>query len=124
MVKWANERVYPSAKEPQSYSEKVDMPKDKVSIDITMDSQWRATKGHPDCDRAGYWQNGGSELCTLYVTVECGEGEQMCAYKVELELFEENTEEGELGAEVKAMPAWYIPRDQDYVDVSVSYIEH
>lgn len=48
----------------------------------------------------------------------------MCAFKIELELFEQNTAEGDLGAPVTASPALYIPRDQDYVDVSVGFAEH
>ena len=63
-----------------------------------------------DCDYAGYWNNGGNEQCTVYIAVECQELEEMCAYKVRVQLFEA-TQDGSIGDSVSRKPARYIPKD-------------
>ena len=83
-----------------------------------MSSFWRATEGHPDCDYAGYWEDGGNELCTLYMAVECLEDEKMCAFSIQLELIDE------VETETKLMPPRYIPNDVDYTDVELVYDFH
>ena len=83
-----------------------------------MDTVWRATEGHPDCDYAGYWASGGNQLCTIYIAVECDQVDPMCAFKVQVQLYESAADGGEI---VTRRPARYIPKDQDYVDVRVPY---
>jgi hypothetical protein len=84
MVKYENERVLPNSKLPISYDKKVELTASRNSVFIDMDKKWRSTEGHADCDFAGYWQDGGSEACTLYIGVECQELEEMCAFKISL----------------------------------------
>ena len=70
MVKLANERLLPTSAIPQSYDQKVELQggQNSVHIDMTMAQRYEA---NPDCDFAGYWSNGGNELCTVYIAVEC-----------------------------------------------------
>jgi len=84
MVKYANERVLPDSNMPLSYDNKVELTGSKNAVYIDMNKKWRSTEGHADCDYAGYWQNGGSETCALYIGVECQELEEMCAFKITL----------------------------------------
>lgn len=37
-----------------------------------------------DCDKAGYPQNGGNKMCTVFIGIECPGS--VCAYKIYLEL--------------------------------------
>ena len=123
LVKWSNERVYPVSDDYESYDAKVESASNRASVYIDMERWWRASEGTPDCDQAGYWQNGGDTQCTLYIGVECPEGEPMCAYKIKLQVFtgaERDQEPGELYPYELPM---YIPRDQDYVDVTVPYAQ-
>lgn len=92
MVKLANDRILPTTAIPQSYDRKVELTggTNSVYIDMTMEERYEA---NPDCDYAGYWSDGGNELCTVYIAVECQELEDMCAYKVRMQLFE-NTANG------------------------------
>ena len=119
MVKLANDRILPTSAIPQSYDRKVELTggTNSVYIDMTMEQRYEA---NPDCDFAGYWSDGGNELCTVYIAVECQELEDMCAYKVRMQLFE-NAANGSSGKAVTARPARYVPLDQDYVDVTVPY---
>ena len=71
MVKFANDRVEPSSKIPQSYDAKKELSPGVWEVSIDMDKTFRATEGHPDCNYAGYWQNGGAKLCTAFIAVEC-----------------------------------------------------
>ena len=71
MVKFANNRVEPSSSIPQSYDAKKELTPGVWEVSIDMHKTFRATEGHPDCNYAGYWQNGGSKLCTAFIAVEC-----------------------------------------------------
>ena len=53
----------------------------------------------------------------MYIAVECQDLEDNCAYKVRVQLLEA-TATKDL---VTRTPARYIPRDQDYVDVTIPY---
>ena len=92
MVKLANERVLPTSVVPQSYDEKVELTGNRNSVHIDMNMETRY-ENNPDCDFAGYWSNGGNELCTVFIAVECQELEDMCAFKVSVELFEATEDE-------------------------------
>ena len=121
MVKLSNDRALPSSAVPQSYDQKVELNGGSNSVHIDL-SKAQRYEANPDCDFAGYWSNGGNEFCTLYIAVECQELEDMCAFKVSLQLFE-FTSDGSLGKPVTAKPARYVPNDQDYVDVTVPYVK-
>ena len=71
MVKHSNERILPNSNDPTTFDTKVELEKGQNSVYIDMDRQFRATEGHPDCEYAGYWANGGNEQCTMYLAVEC-----------------------------------------------------
>jgi len=121
MVKMANERVMSNSAVAQSYDEKVELTGSVNTVHISMNKDERYG-ANPDCDYAGYWSKGGNELCTLYIAVECQELEDMCAFKVRIQLYEAS-QDGSLFEIVENKPARYIPRDQDYVDVNVKYSE-
>jgi len=55
------------------------------------------------------------------MAVECGVGEEMCAYKIKLQLFEYSKSVKRIGDEVKHRPPMYVPKDQDYTDVTVPF---
>lgn len=123
LIKYANNKVFPMSSDPLTYDKKISLSGSKVITSFSMSKEWRASEGHPDCDYAGYWQNGGSQICTLYIGVECQELEEMCAFKIKLELFETldgATEE----TPVLKTPPKYLTNDQDYLDVDVRYRRH
>mmetsp|Transcript_8141 Transcript_8141/g.9779 ORF Transcript_8141/g.9779 Transcript_8141/m.9779 type:complete len:146 (-) Transcript_8141:1966-2403(-) len=84
-----------------------------------MHHKWRYKEANRNCRESGFWRKGGSELCSLYIVVECGVGEEMCAYTLSLQLFEYTKNSRRIGNEVTQLPM-FVPRDQDYVDVIVS----
>ena len=121
MVKLADRRPNIWSGNPHSYDERVETTGQGYSATIDMHSKWRYKEANRQCQDNGYWKKGGSELCTLYIAVECGLGEEMCAYTLSLELFEYTSNSRQVGEPVAALPPLYIPRDQDYVDISVAY---
>jgi hypothetical protein len=46
---------------------------------------------NPLCEKAGY-NNGtaGNEVCGIYMGVQCQENDQMCAFKLNLKVYEDN----------------------------------
>jgi hypothetical protein len=49
---------------------------------MTLDHDTRMSVD-PTCENAGYAnQTGGNEVCGIYIAVQCGEGEEICAYKL------------------------------------------
>ena len=85
----------------------------------------------PDCDYAGYYIEGGREYCGIYIGVECGPDDVMCAFRISLELLEwtedfsvfQDEDATSQRIPVSPLPPRYIPRDQDYVDGVVRYNE-
>lgn len=106
--------------DPYSYDARYDSNGDGYSATIDLHQKWRYKEANKNCQDNGYWRKGGSELCTLYITVECGVAEEICAYTLSLQLFEYTQNSRRIGAEVVPSPPMYVPRDQDYVDVTVA----
>ena len=120
MVKLTSNREIMTSAVRLSYDQKIELNEDVWSVEISMDKQWRASEGHPDCDYASYWQDGGSDDCVLYMAVECQESEEMCGFKISLTLETVSETTGEVEP-ISLTPARYIPKDQDYVDAVVPF---
>lgn len=55
------------------------------------------------------------------MAVECSIGEEVCAYKIKLEVFEYTKSLKRIGEPVKHRVPTYVPKDQDYTDLMVPY---
>lgn len=86
---------------------------------ITLDSALRQSI-NPLCEQAGY-NNGtaGNQNCGIYIGVKCGEGESVCAYKVNLQAFEEDDQ----NSMVHYSPS-YITWNKDYLNGAVPAGSH
>ena len=75
---------------------------------MTLDHDTRMSVD-PTCENAGYAnQTGGNEVCGIYIAVQCGEAEEICAYKLELTVYNDTQ------IVPKTMPR-YITWDQEYI---------
>lgn len=130
MVKFKDHVVLPVSTEPNTFDEKRELDENHDFVEMWLHRDLRARED-PDCDLAGYYIAGGREYCGIYIGVECHDDDVMCAFKINLELFEwtedfsvfQDEEETTQRIQVDPYPPRYIPKDQDYVDGIVSYGE-
>ena len=120
--------MLPKSDQPNTYDQKLQTDDNNEFVQMWLHRDIRARED-PDCDFAGYYIAGGREYCGIYIGVECGENEPMCAFTIELDLLEwtedftvfqdEELTQERIFAEPK--PPRYIPKDKDYVDGLVGY---
>lgn len=87
MVKIKGHKIWPETTKPESYDFKEQLTDDIGRQFITLYPDTRFYED-PDCLYAGFAQDGGSELCGIYIGIECGYGEDNCAFRLLVELFD------------------------------------
>jgi len=87
MVKFKDHVVLPQSSLPNTFDEKRELDEHHDYVEMWLHKELRARED-PDCDIAGYYRDGGSEYCGIYIGVECHEDDVMCAFEIKLELYE------------------------------------
>ena len=118
MVKFKNSAMLPTSEFPNTYDQKLEIDESNSYVKMWLHKEIRARE-EPNCDFAGYQLEGGREYCGIYIGVECGDEDYMCAFRINLELLEwtedftvfQDEQATQQKIPVSPLPPRYIPKD-------------
>ena len=86
MVKIKGHRVLSDSIKHETYDFKEQLSEELRRVELVLTPDLRFQE-NPDCLYSSYYDDGGSQMCGVYITVECGADEEVCGYVISLESF-------------------------------------
>jgi len=110
VVKLSRSPAYPQSSDPSSYDFRKESEDPNEVEQISLDLEKRQMIDI-DCDKAGYPDNGGNKICTVYFAVECPE---QCIYNVTMDFEDRKNLNQTMFKNSRVNIPYYIPSAEDF----------